>query len=204
MSARVSLLAEAVRAHDEVASVSPIVREAEAVFHRLSPYPGDGLIHHCRRLYRFALLLLEHEGVEVPRDIVYLVAVTHDLGLVTNRSLGPNYVFRSHRLAGEILETVGEGDGYRADVAEALLHHQRVFEPRGLGPLARAFRRAIRMDHSYGWIRYGLDRARVRSIFREYPRENLSRVLVDFYWRILRYEPLEVFRGSFFGDHPGV
>ena len=188
----------------EVTTASPIVREAEALFHRLSPYPGDGLVHHCRRLYRFSLLLLEQEGVEVPREIVYLVAVTHDLGLVTDRSLGPNFVYRSHRLAGEILESVGEGAAYREQVAEALLHHQRVFEPRGLCPLARAFRRSVRMDHPHGWVRYGLDRDRVRSIFLEYPRENFSRVLMDYTWRILRYEPLASIHGSFFGDHASV
>ena len=187
----------------EVATVSPMVREGEALFHRLSPYPGDGLIHHCRRLHRFALLLLEQEGVEVDPDIVYLVAVTHDLGLVTDRSSAPSYVFRSHLLAREILDRVGEGGACREQVAEALLHHQRVFEPRGLGPLARAFRRAVRMDHSHGRIRYGLDHAPVRSIIREYPWENFSRVLVDFFWRIMRYEPVAVFRGTFFGDHPG-
>ena len=46
-------------------SRSELVTSADQIFDRYSPYSGDGLRNHCRRLADFALLIMARDGIEM-------------------------------------------------------------------------------------------------------------------------------------------
>ena len=73
----------------------PLVHKADEIFERTSPYEGVGLLHHCRRLYHLTSLLMEARGVAFDPALAYFIAMVHDLGLVSERDEGRNYLHRS-------------------------------------------------------------------------------------------------------------
>jgi hypothetical protein len=85
-------------AHAEPITPSPLVARADEVFARTSPYPGFGFENHCRRLFRFATMLMEARGVAFDRDLAYAIAMWHDLGIVSEKDEGNNYLQRSRAL----------------------------------------------------------------------------------------------------------
>ncbi len=176
----------------------PRRRRAEAVFERLSPYPGDGLRNHCLRIYRYAGLALRAAGLELDDGLLYLLALLHDLGLVCDEHGGADYLQRSRNLfrheAGDLGLSARE---LRLGDACLLLNH-RLLPPRDLPPEAAAFRRAVWIEHSRGVARFGVDAAEVAAIKRALPRDNFDRVLVDFTRRVVLSEPHTLVRGIFF------
>jgi hypothetical protein len=181
-----------------VPSPSPLVAKADEVFERTSPYEGFGFRHHCQRLHRFTLMLMEKRGVEMPSDLAYLVAMCHDLGIVSERDEGHNYLQRSlalfHRETADM--QLPSFDPKVLD--ECLLFNHRVLAVPNLSPQADCFRNAVMIEHGRGLIRFGLDRADVKAVYEAYPRGNFDRVLLDFTWRTLRREPLTLVHGIFF------
>jgi hypothetical protein len=156
------------------------------------------LRNHCRRLHRFATGLLAQRGLTLDPDLAYVIAMWHDLGLVSERDEGHNYLQRSRALFWR--ETAGL-DLPAADptvVDECLLYNHRVLAVPNLSPEAECFRNAVMIEHSRGLLRFGLDRDGVKQAFEELPRGNFDRVLLDFTWRTLRREPLTLVRGIFF------
>lgn len=179
-----------------------LARHADEVFQRVSPYEGVGFRHHCKRLFRFATMLLEQEGLSFDSDVAYAIAMWHDLGLVSERDEGSNYLERSRTLFHR------ESQGYDLHgieprvIDECLLYNHRLLPVPNLSQPADCFRRAVIIEHSRGSIRFGLDRHAVRAVFHEYPRGNFDRVLLDFTWRTLRREPVTLVTGVFFGHGP--
>lgn len=181
------------------AHAPPLVAHADEIFSRTSPYPGHGLRNHCWRLYELTQLLL----ADAPRTLddaeLYLAAMVHDLGLVTPRDRGENYLARSVALLGrEVHQLAGLGDAKRRALEQCLLYNHRLRGPAGLCQEAEAFRRAVQIEHSGGLLGRGLDGAQVAAVMARHPRAEFGRVLVDFAWRVLRHEPHTVVRGIFF------
>jgi hypothetical protein len=172
---------------------------ADDIFERYSPYPGDGLRHHCLRLHAFVDLLLEAESNPFPRDLAYLLAMVHDLGLVARFEVGANYMMRSAALFARETQKLELSQATREQCQKILTENHRFFARRGQGdPVVEAFRRAVWIEHSRGFRRYGLASAAIRAVFAKFPRDNFDRVLVDFARRTLTREPLTLVRGIFF------
>jgi hypothetical protein len=184
---------------EESANTAPDLRaHADAVFERVSPYAGGGFRHHCRRLHRFACALLDAEGLELDRDVAYMIAMWHDLGLVTEQDEGHDYLQRSralfHREANGL-----ELPGTDPEVLDqCLLYNHRLQSVPNLGPEAECFRKAVMIEHSRGLLSFGVDRSTIKIAFEEFPWDNFERVLLDFAWRTIKREPLTLVRGIFF------
>ena len=171
---------------------------ADEVFERTSPYEGHGFVNHCRRLHRFATMLMQAKGLSFDVDLAYLVAMVHDLGIVSERDTGENYLQRSRALFHRETSGLDLGGVDSKLVDECLLFNHRLLAVPNLSEEAECFRRAVIIEHSHGLKRWGLERAAVRQVFEELPRDNFDRVLLDFTWRTLRHEPTTLVRGIFF------
>lgn len=179
-----------------------LVALADETFERVSPYDGFGFRHHCKRLFTFATMLMEADGLKMDRDLAYLVAMVHDLGIVSEVDEGHNYLQRSRALFERITADVDLPEHDPQLVTECLLYNHRLLPVPNLSPTADCFRRAVIIEHSRGYKRYGLEKAKVKETFVEYPRGNFDRVLLDFTWRTIKREPLTLVRGVFFGSGP--
>lgn len=177
---------------------SPLRALADDIFERVSPYDGVGLRNHCKRLHRFATALMHKRGLTMDTDLAYLVAMVHDLGIVSERDEGVNYLQRSRALFHRETEGVALPVTDATVLDECLVYNHRVLSVPNLSPEAECFRNAVMMEHSRGLLRFGLDRDEIRPVFDEYPRGNFDRVLLDFTWRTIRREPLTLVRGIFF------
>lgn len=177
---------------------SPLRALGDEIFERTSPYEGFGLRNHCKRLHRFATALMHKRGLEFDVDLAYLVAMVHDLGIVSEKDEGVNYLQRSRALFHR--ETQGIAlPPVKTDVLdECLVYNHRVMSVPNLSPEAECFRNAVMIEHTHGLLRFGLDRDEVRPVYQEYPRGNFNRVLLDFTWRTIRHEPLTIVHGIFF------
>lgn len=179
------------------AADSPLVALADAVFDSTSPYEGDGFRNHCRRLFHFATMLMDAEGVSIPHDLAYLVAMIHDLGIVSEQDQGANYLQRSRALFHRITADVKLPDVDLDIIDECLVYNHRVRAVPNLSKQADCFRRAVQIEHTHGYFRFGLPKRPVRALFDRYPRGNFDRVLVDFTMRTVRREPKTLIDGIF-------
>ena len=177
--------------------VTPIRARADEIFERVSPYPGFGFRNHCRRLWHFTCMLMEREGIEFDQDVAYLVAMLHDLGIVSEQDEGHCWPQRSRALFERETRDLELGVDQEL-LTECLVYNHRVLKVPNLKPAAECFRKAVWIEHARGFRSYGLDQSKVRSIYQEYPRGNFDRVLLDFTWRVLRREPLTIINGIFF------
>lgn len=176
----------------------PLVAKAEEIFARVSPYEGFGFRHHCQRLFHFTTMLMEAEGVKLDRDLAYLIAMVHDLGIVSEKDEGHNYLQRSRAL---FHRETAELDLPRVDptvLDECLLYNHRLLPVPNVSRAADCFRRAVMIEHSRGLKRYGLPRDTVKQVFAAHPRGNFDRVLLDFAWRTIKREPMSLVNGIFF------
>jgi len=180
------------------ASTHGLVGLADGIFDRVSPYEGDGLRNHCRRLYHLAVMLMEREGVAIDRNVAYLIAMIHDLGLVSEHLEGKTYLHRSFALFEEVTDGLELGDTPADVLRECLVFNHRLLPVRGLSRQANCFRKAVQIEHTHGLARFGLDKGPVREVFAAYPRGNFDRVLLDFTWRVAKREPWTLVRGVFF------
>ncbi len=171
---------------------------ADAVFEAVSPYEGNGFRHHCKRLFNFASMLMAQRGVQMDADVAYTIAMWHDLGIVSEKDQGKNYLRRSLALFERETEGVDLADVDADTVKECLLYNHRVLKVPGLGAAADCFRQAVQIEHTRGLLRFGLPKDAVKAKFDQFPRENFDRVLVDFTWRTLKREPLTIVNGVFF------
>lgn len=178
----------------------PLVKKADEVFDRTSPYEGNGLRNHSRRLFHFAAMLMEHRGLVLDPALAYFIAMIHDLGLVSEQDQGVNYLRRSLALFHR--ETRGM-ELPAADpelIEQCIVYNHRVLPVPGLAPVAECFRNAVMIEHSHGLLRFGLPKQSVKPIFQAYPRDDFDRVLLDFTWRTITREPLTLVDGIFLGD----
>lgn len=180
-------------------SRSELVTSADQIFDRYSPYSGDGLRNHCRRLADFALLIMARDGIEMEGGVVYLLSMLHDLGLVSEQDEGEHYMLRSwalfEREAASLLE---DSDVPRQTLKECILLNHRVLPLAGASAAAEAFRQAVWIEHTRGVKRFGLSKHEVKQVFARHPRDNFDRVMADFFKRTLTQEPRAVFDGIFF------
>ena len=167
-------------------------------FARHSSYEGDGFLNHCIRLFELTKLVMEAEQIDFDDDVAFGIAMFHDLGLTMPRDESPSYMHRSLRLLqdefGELCEKVDD-----TVLSECMLLNHRVFPVPTCSSAAEAFRKAVWIEHTRGIKRYGLlDKAAVQDVFERYPRANLDKVLLDFFWITVRNEPRTITNGILF------
>ena len=175
-----------------------LVARANAVFERLNPYQGMGFSNHCHRLFMFVTLLCNHEGILIDPNMAYAIAMFHDLGLVCKNIQGNHYLQRSWLLFEQETQGCDWGDTPPRVVSECVLYNHLLVTNRQLSPQAEMFRRAVQIEHTHGWLRFGLNKQTVKQILKLYPRDNLTHVLIDFAWRVFRREPRTLINGIFF------
>lgn len=175
----------------------PLVRKADEVFDRTSPYEGNGLRNHCRRLFQFASMLMEQRGLELDPALAYFIAMIHDLGLVSEQDEGVNYLRRSLALFRRETQGMALPEADPELIEQCIVYNHRVLPVPGLAPVAECFRNAVMIEHSHGLLRFGLSRESVKPVFQAYPRDDFDRVLLDFTWRTIKREPLTLVNGIF-------
>ncbi|MCX4247301.1 hypothetical protein [Paraliomyxa miuraensis] len=175
----------------------PLVAKADEVFDRTSPYEGDGLRNHCRRIYGFTSLLMARRGVAFDPGLAYFIAMIHDLGLVSEQDEGINYLRRSLALFHRETRELPLPHVAPEVIEQCIVYNHRVLPVPGLCDAAECFRNAVMIEHTRGLSRFGLSRDSVEPIFAAHPRANFDRVLIDFTWRTLRREPLTLVHGVF-------
>ncbi len=183
--------------HPQPPGPHPLVEKADEVFASTSPYEGVGLLHHCRRLYHLTTALMERRGVTFDPALAYFIAMVHDLGLVSEQDQGVNYLYRSLALFHRETDGLALPEVDAKIIEECIVYNHRVLAVPGLCDAAECFRNAVMIEHSYGLLRFGLDREQVKPIFKAYPRGNFDRVLFDFTWRTIKREPLTLVNGIF-------
>lgn len=179
-------------------ALAPLRARAQDVFVRVSPYEGSGFRNHCERLFRFATALMRAQGLQFEEDVAYMIALWHDLGIVSEKDEGANYLRRSHALFLRESAAVDLPEVDPSVIEQCLVYNHRLLPVPNVHPVAECFRRAVIVEHSRGLKRYGLDRAEIRQVFDAFPRDNFDRVLLDFTWRTLKREPLTIVNGIFF------
>lgn len=164
-------------------------QRSDQVFDRINTYPGEGFRNHCLRLADYAGLHANHMGIELDADLAHAAAMLHDLGLLLRPEPGTDYVDRSWALAYRELD-VTRMDPETQRVLEQSLRFNHSMRPmEGLVPQAEAFRRAVFTEHTHGIRRYGLGRQHVREVSRDHVQGNFRRVLADFFWKTVVFEP---------------
>lgn len=179
-------------------TIDPLIQKADEIFAKVSPYEGFGFQNHCFRLFHFTSMLMAKDGTQFPSGLAYMIAMLHDLGLVSKVDQGRFYLERSWALfqretAGMSLPPVD-----KEILSQCLIYNHRLLPVPGLSAEADAFRRAVQIEHGHGLITYGLPRNEVNAIYKRYPRGNFDWVLLDFAKRVLTKEPKTIIDGIFF------
>jgi hypothetical protein len=179
-------------------AISPLFQKADEIFSRTSPYEGFGFKNHCQRLYTFVSMLLAKENLQMDDGLAYLIAMVHDLGLVSEVDEGRFYLERSYALFQRETKELALPNEDPEVIKQCLVYNHRLLPVPGLSPVADVFRRAVQIEHAKGVITYGLPRHEVRAVYKQYPRGNFDWVLVDFTKRVLSKEPRTIIDGIFF------
>ncbi len=154
--------------------------QAHSLYLQHKPYRGDALDRHCQRLAAFTLLQGERNGVELDPDFVRATAWLHDIGLLVELPGTRNYLDRGLRFVEPLVDSWELPAGQRRMFEQMMLYNHSARAVPGLCDEAEMMRRAVQVEHSFGLHRHGLDRARVREVFRSHPRRGLTPVLLDF------------------------
>lgn len=170
----------------------------EKLFDEYNIYPGEGFRNHNLRLAAFANALIKAKGLELEPGRVHLLAMVHDLGLISSHDRGADYLERSWMLLQRECTTRACPELADELSFQCLRFNHRLSAVPGLDPRAEVFRTAVWIEHSVGARRYGLSRDFVQGVFRTHPRANFSRVMADFWRRVLVHEPRTLAKGIFF------
>lgn len=153
---------------------------ARALYLEHKPYRGEALDMHCRRLAAFTLAQAELNGIGLDPDFVEATAWLHDIGLLVRLPGARNYLDRGLRFVEPLVDGWGLEARQRRIFEEMMLYNHSARPIPQLSDEAEMMRRAVQVEHSFGLLTHGLDRARVRQVFRDHPRRGLTPVLLDF------------------------
>jgi hypothetical protein len=167
------------------------------LFEQYNIYEGEGFRNHNLRLAAFADALIEARGLTMNPGRTHLLAMAHDLGLISEADQGADYLLRSWALLERECKARGLEQLADSTAFECVRFNHRLSPVPNLDPRAEAFRCAVWVEHSFGAKRFGLPRELVRGVFRRYPRDNFNAVMADFWRRVLLHEPTTVIRGIF-------
>ncbi len=154
--------------------------KAKELFDQHNPYPGRALAHHNLRILEFTAALARQQGLAIDHDLVAAGCHLHDFGLFVRAPAEPSYLKRSWRFVEPHARKWGVGGEQLRILADVLLYNHSLRRLSGLSLVGDLVRRAVQIEHSRGLRRHGLDPAQIQRTFAEYPRLDLTRILVDF------------------------
>jgi len=154
----------------------------------LSPYLEQigsdiGYINHTKRMLMYALELQDLDEVQKEKFIIALAF--HDLGIWTEQSF--DYLDPSVALAKNYLKFHDKTD-YENDVVSMIdLHHK--LSPIKDNDLAELFRKVDMVDVYWGAIPFGIDKAKMKAIKKEFPNNGFHFTLIKWFGKRLLEKP---------------
>lgn len=154
---------------------------------------SDGVMEgHCLRCFRLCELLALKHGKTLDREVMLCAAFLHDIGLYPAVSEGGVYTEEGGEEARRIATEHG-WDSQRADLcAEACAKHHSVKRQWELGAEVEVLRLADRIEVTAGISTGGLDRAQIKDVFVESPRDGFYHGLYEVVWPNLRSRPMTI------------
>jgi hypothetical protein len=173
-------------------SASPAARASlEAL--RAAAGSNSPLERHCLRQFAIAERLAGDRPFD--RELTLCACWLHDAGLFT-RSRDP-YVTEGARLAARVLEPFGWPRERLQRCMDACEQHHAPRSRMALGVEVELVRRSDLVDVTAGLVNFGLDRAWLRELFREVPRDGLWRLIGTAVLDEVRHRPASL-AGVFF------
>ena len=157
---------------------------------------GSDAVPYRNHAYRVANLCLAF----VPRDpdTVHKIAITaalHDMGIWTHKTF--DYLRPSIELARAHLERAGKAE-WTAEISTMILEHHKISPYRGRAEwLVESFRRSDWIDVTWGLLRFGVSRASLQDLQRQWPDAGFHMGLVKQTLKRFRthpWSPLPMFR----------
>jgi len=149
---------------------------ARAAVEYVRSFESEPVANHSIRSYLFAVLLAEHQGVEIDTELLFYACVLHDLGTSTSAPGKQRFEVEGADLAADFLTNHGYGAGETDAVWEAIALHTSPGIAERRGVLACLTRRGVGADFGIGVDCVTDDQA--EAILRCYPRLDMAAVLV--------------------------
>ncbi|TCC55098.1 HD domain-containing protein [Kribbella pittospori] len=150
---------------------------ARAAVEYVRSFESEPVANHSIRSYLFAVLLAEHEGVDVDTELLFYACVLHDLGTSASAPGKQRFEIEGADLAADFLTNHGYGAPETDAVWEAIALHTSPGIAERRGALAYLTRGGVGADFGIG-VDFVTD-AQGEAIHRRHPRLNLATVLVD-------------------------
>jgi len=148
---------------------------------------------HCLRQFAIAERLAGDRAVD--RELLLCACWLHDAGLYIP-SRDP-YVTEGARLAARVLEPSGWPPGRLQRCMDACEQHHAPRSRLAMGLEVELVRQADLVDVTAGIVTFGLDRRRLRALFRDVPRDGFWRLVGRSVLGELRHRPASL-TGVFF------
>jgi len=173
---------------DEVtAPTSALARWAETTCREVS---SPWLVNHCVRTYAWGALLARRDGVRCDRELLWLGALLHDLGVTDahRAPAGTCFAFHGAVTARALMVEHGVEAAQATRVAEAICQHVNVLANPGAEPEARYLQAGAAFD-TVGMRLRDVTRDDVGRVDREHPRLDQKAALVATMRERARIEP---------------
>ena len=152
----------------------PVAAEAVEYVRSLESEP---VANHSVRSYLFAVLLAEHEDVDVDTELLFYACIMHDLGTSRSAPGKERFEVEGADLAADFLTGHGYGARETDSVWEAIALHTSPGIAERRGVLAYLTRGGVGADFGIG-VDFVTDE-QGEAIHRRYPRMNMAAVLID-------------------------
>ena len=130
--------------------------------------------NHCMRVLNFAVALSNDEPDTLAK--LQIALAFHDIAIWTHETI--DYLDPSAELARTWLAEQGK-HGWRDEIADMVTEHHKLRQYNGpQGRLVETLRRADLVDVSLGLVRFGLPRAQVAAVRKQWPNAGFHRTLV--------------------------
>jgi hypothetical protein len=137
----------------------------------------DPMERHCVRQFLIAERMAADTGLVVDRELLLCATLLHDAGLFPGVTSGDVYTADSRRLADRTLAPFDWERGRLARCLDAIEQHHATRSRWDWGAEVELVRRSDLVDVTRGLVRFGLDRAWLRQLFREIPRKGFYRLI---------------------------
>lgn len=165
------------------------------MFDLYNRYPGNALLNHNLRISYFALEIACKRGIEVDEDLLRAGCHLHDIGLLIPEREEPSYLRRSWNFFSPYGKTWGLNNEQMKSMREMLLYNHSLRPLPCTSSPGELVRLAVEVEHSQGLLRHGLSPSYCRNVFKQIPRLNLNRILLDFARiTIIEDGPCQLFR----------
>lgn len=167
---------------------------ARAAFEQICGIEPEMLLHHALRVFLFAALIGAKEALPFDRDLLYVGALFHNVGLNARYSHSSNrFEIDSANAAREFLRGHGIDEGAAAQVWTAIALHTTPGIPAHMSPLVALVSAGVQMDVR-GARYYEFTTQQRDAIVQAFPRERgFKAKLIEAYARGMEHRPETTF-----------